>query len=320
MRVAMVGAGAMGSVYGGFLALAGHEVTWVELWQEHVDAINADGLRMTCGDEERVARGRAIADAAQLGPVDLVMIWTKAYDTAQAMRDIAPVLGPDTAVCTLQNGLGNVEVIEEHVAPERVVYGVAAVGAVLAGPGHISVSDGAWGGESMTWVGTRHPDGRGIVERTAAMLTDATLPTEVRDDIDVLVWNKLAMAAAMSSVASTTRLRMGLVLDSPGTFALLRTLTEEIVAVAAAKGIPLDPEEALTRNLTAYEHGREHLPSMLQDVIARRRTEVSALTRAIADEGQALGVPTPALTTLAALIEAIEANYDGQRFPEPAVR
>jgi 2-dehydropantoate 2-reductase len=123
------------------------------------------------------------------------------------------------------------------------------------------------------------------------------------------------MATAMSSVTAVTRLRMGAVMETPGTRQLLITLTEEIVAVANGKGIALDAAEAVRRNLHIYEQGREHLTSMVQDVIAERRTEVASLTRAIADEGRAVGVPTPACEALASLIEAIEGHYAEQLLP-----
>lgn len=315
MRIGIVGAGAMGSLFGGMLARAGEEVVWVERWREQVDALNARGLAMTFGGETRHASGTAVDDPAQLGDVDLLMIWSKAYDTADAIAGVAASIGPRTIVCTLQNGLGNIEAIEEHVDADRIVYGVTGIGAVLLRPGEIQLTEGAWTGGGVTWIGVRSEAGRPVVERTGALLNRAGITTEIRDDIDALVWNKLAMATAMSSVTAVTRLRMGAVMDTPGTRELLRTLTAEIVAVANGKGIELDGEEAITRNLHIYEQGRDHLTSMVQDVIARRRTEVAALTRAIAREGAAVGVPTPATAALAGLIEAIEGHYEEQLLP-----
>jgi 2-dehydropantoate 2-reductase len=243
------------------------------------------------------------------------MIWSKAYDTATAIAQAAPAIGPDTIVCTLQNGLGNIEAIERHVAPERIVYGVTGIGAILLGPGEIQLTEGAWTGGGVTWIGARTAAAREVVARVGELLNRARVTTEVRDDIDALVWNKLAMATAMSSVTAVTRLRMGAVMETPGTRQLLVTLTEEIVAVANGKGIALDAAEAVRRNLHIYEQGRDHLTSMVQDVIAERRTEVASLTRAIADEGRAVGVPTPACEALASLIEAIEGHYAEQLLP-----
>jgi 2-dehydropantoate 2-reductase len=312
MRIVIIGAGAMGSLFGGMLARAGEDVVFVEKWQDHVDALEERGLQMRFGDDAWHAEGRATTDVREAGTADLLMIWSKAYDTAAAIAEAAPAIGPDTIVCTLQNGLGNIEAIERHVPQERIVYGVTGIGAILLGPGEIQLTEGAWTGGGVTWIGARTAAARPVVERVGELLNRAKVTTEVRDDIDALVWNKLAMATAMSSVTAVTRLRMGAVMDQPGTRQLLVTLTEEIVAVANGKGIALDAEEAVRRNMHIYDQGAEHLTSMVQDVIAQRRTEVASLTRAIADEGRAVGVPTPACETLASLIEAIEAHYDVQ--------
>jgi 2-dehydropantoate 2-reductase len=168
----------------------------------------------------------------------------------------------------------------------------------------IEVTRGAWTGGSMTWIG-----GPGA-EAVAPALRGAGMAIEVREDIDALVWNKVAMAGAMSPVASLVRLPNGLVLGTRETRELLEQMTREIVAVANAKGIALDADEAIARNVAVYETSLDHRPSMLDDVLAGRRTEIDSLCGAVVREGQGLGVPVPVSATLWRLIRAIEQRYE----------
>jgi len=304
VRVGILGAGAMGSLFGGLLARAGEDVWFVDPWRAQIDAITRDGLLMTCdGEQRRVAAGASV-DPAAAGMVDLLMVWCKAFATGDAVAAAAPMIGPQTIVCSLQNGLGNPEQIRAHVPAERVVHGVTGLGASVVAPGVIEVTRGAWTGGSTTWIG-----GPGA-EAVAETLRGAGMAMEVREDIDALVWNKVAMAGAMSPVASLVRLPNGLVLNTRETRELLEQMTREIVAVANAKGIALDADEAIARNVAVYETSLDHRPSMLDDVLAGRRTEIDSLCGAVVREGQALGVPVPVSATLWRLIRAIEQRYE----------
>jgi 2-dehydropantoate 2-reductase len=312
MKVGISGAGAMGSLFGGLLALDGHEVWFVDVWREHCEAIERDGLRMTFRGEERLARGRGSIDPADAGPVDLLMIWCKSFSTGEALEQAAPMIGERTIVCSLQNGLGNVERIEERVPADRIVYGVTGIGAATEGPGHIELTEGAWTGTSMTWIGGRTPAALAEARRLAEILESADVRMEVREDIDTLVWNKLAMASAMAALTAITRLHIGHIIDTDESVELCKEMTREIVAVANAKGIPLDADEAIERNFATYGRSRGHLPSMLQDVLAMRRTEIDALSGAVAREGELVGVATPVNRTIWQLIRTIEQRYDDQ--------
>lgn len=309
MRIGIVGSGAMGSLFGGLLGAAGHEVWFLDVWAEHVQAIQSDGLLMTFRDERRVVHGHATTNPAEVSGVELAMVWSKSFATRRALDDALPMLTAETIVCSLQNGLGNVETIESVIEPDRVVYGVTGIGARTVGPGHIELTEGAWTGGSMTWISGRTALSREHAVAVASVLRDAGIAMEVPDDIEAIIWNKLAMSAAMGSVAAVLRAPSAQVLDSRDGCALIEASTREIAAVAAAGGTQLDTEAAIKRNFEVYETTRGHHPSMLQDVLAGRPTEIEATFGQVAALGRARGVATPTVDTLLHLVRAIESTY-----------
>lgn len=310
MRVGILGAGAMGSLFGGLLSSAGTDVWLVERWREHVEAIASSGLRMTHQGEERIVHPNAVAMPSAAGEVDLLLIWAKAYDTAAAIDDAAPMIGQETIVLTLQNGLGNAEVLAERVGWERVLYGVTTMGGSTGRPGAVELTEKSWAGHGMTWLGSRRPVARG--REVADLLSAAGIACEVREDIDAIVWTKLAMASPMSSVAGLTGLRVGPILDAPEAMAVVEEVTAEIVAVAAAKGLGLDYAEIMENNFGTWREVREHPPSLLQDVEARRRTEVDALLNAVTREAEPLGVAVPTIRTVSRLLAAATREFGGE--------
>ena len=301
MRIGIFGAGAMGSLYGGLLAADGNEVWLVGRSPAHAAAIEAEGLRITHAGEERLVRPRASTDPAAVGAVELLMIWVKSHDTVAALEQAAPMIGPGTVVASFQNGLGNVEAIAARVPAERVVYGVSAIGGEIVAPGRLEVPDTTWDGTGMTWMGVLEgPSYR--LEPLRGVFAAAGIRTEVRSDIETIVWSKLALAAPMTALSALTRLSVGGVLADPELADLQRRMTAEVVAVAQAKGVPLALDEALRRSSETYEGVPEHLPSMLQDVLAGRPTEIDALAGAVAREAERVGVEAPLNDLLARLV------------------
>lgn len=312
MKVAIAGAGAMGSMFGGFLARGGHEVHLVDVWEEHVDAVQASGLVLSHLDESETVSVTAANDFADLGSPDLVMVWVKSFATADVMAACAPHLGPGTVVCSLQNGLGNVETIAEVTAADRVVYGVTSIGARFLGPGHVEVTEGAWRGTSPTWIGGSTPAAYDAAVQVATVLEKAGVRMEATPDVDLHVWNKLAMAAGMSGVSALTGQRIDQVLDSPDSIGVVDDLTREVARVAQALGVPLDEEEAIRQNHAVYRTARGHSASMWQDFQATRRTEIEALSGAVVRAGRSVDVATPVNETVARLVRTVEANYLAQ--------
>lgn len=304
-RIGIFGAGAMGSIYGGLLADAGVETWLVGRSPEHAAAIEDRGLLLTHAGAERLTHPRATVDPAAAGEVDLLMIWTKSQGTDEALAAAAPMVGPGTLVASFQNGLGNPEKIAAAYGREAAVYGVSTVGGVTHGPGRVELTEATWNGAGTTWMGVLEGDPHARLDGLAALFARAGMPTEVRADIDVVVWSKLAMAAPMNSVAALTRLDMGAVIDDPGLADLLAAMTREVVAVANARGVPLEQGAALAHAAETYAAARGHLPSMLQDVLAGRPTEVEAIVGEVVREGERRGVATPVTATVWRLAAAL---------------
>jgi 2-dehydropantoate 2-reductase len=305
-RIGVVGAGAMGSIYAGLLADSGAEAWLIARSPRHPEGIERRGLLLTHAGEKRLTHPRATTDPTTVGELDAVMIWTKSQDTDAAIEVATPLVGPRTLVASFQNGLGNAEKIAAAFGTEAVVYGVSTVGGVTIGPGEVELTDATWDGTATTSMGVLEGDPGERLAPLAEALAAAGMRAEVRADIDVVIWSKLAMALPMNSLAALTRLEMGAVVDDPGLSCLLRAMTAEVVAVAAARGVPLDPDEVQAHSAATYATARGHLPSMLQDVLAERPTEVDAIVGGLVREGERLGVETPLAATIWPLAAALD--------------
>ncbi len=305
-RVGVIGAGAMGSLYGGLLAEAEVESWLVGRSADHAEAIESRGLLFTHEGEERLTRPRATTDPVAAGEVDLLMVWVKSQHTEAALAAAAPMIGPQTLVASFQNGLGNAEKIAAAVGPQRVVYGVSTIGGVTEGPGRIELTDATWEGGGTTWMGVLEGDAGERLEPLRALFERAGIHSEVRADVDVVVWTKLAMAVPMNSLAALTRLEMGGVVDDAGLDELRRRMASEIVAVGQARGVDLDLEATLRAGEETYAAARGHLPSMLQDVLAGRPTEIDAMAGEVVREGARLGVEAPVTEIVWRLVAAAE--------------
>jgi 2-dehydropantoate 2-reductase len=305
-RIAVVGAGAMGSIYAGLLADSGLETWLIGRSPRHPQAIERRGLLLTHAGEQRLTRPRATTEAAGAGEVDVVMIWTKSQHTDAAIEVARPLVGPRTLVASFQNGLGNVEKLAAAFGRDSVAYGVSTVGGKTGEPGEVELTEATWNGTATTWMGVLEGDPEARLGPLAEALAAAGMRAEVRADIDVVVWSKLAMALPMNSTAALTGLDMGAVVDDPGLVGLLRAMIAEVVAVANARGIPLDPDQAQAQAADTYAAARAHLPSMLQDVLAGRPTEVDAIVGGLVREGERLGVETPVAATVWPLAAALD--------------
>ena len=312
MKVAILGAGAMGSVFGGHLGLAGHDVTLVDVWREHMEAVAADGLDLRRPDGTSVIVPlRALHAPSLLAPVELVIVLTKTFAGAEALRSIEHALTDRTWVATVQNGLGNDRRLAEVIGPERVVPGTTTVGAEQSGPGVVTMSRATAARTSVTHLGPPRtgnplPDG---VKEVAATMTAAGLPTEALDSADLVIWTKLALAGPMGPVTALLRRTVSDVADDEHAFALVRAMFEEIVAVAHATGVPLEEDAAWEHALKTFQEVGPHTTSMAADVLARRRTEIDAFCGEIARLGAEHGVPTPVNWVVGEALKAVEATY-----------
>ncbi len=302
MRVAVLGCGAIGSLYAAHLArVAGVEVWAVDPDVDHMAAIERGGLRVT-GNADFVAPVRALTDAADLPACDFGIVATKAQHTRVAVEAAAPSLA-DAAVVSVQNGLGNEDVIAEIVT--KVVRGsIVTAGAVLE-PGVVR-----YDAPGDSWFGPFEPSPAGSDEIAliARLLSDGGLRTFALDDARGPQWTKVVFNAATSPLSALTGLTVGQVCVDPDLRAEVDRLIEEALTVCRAASIDLvrDPRESVRE---AIDEAFWHKPSMLQDVLARRRTEVDVLNGGIAAEGRRVGVATPGHTAMVALVHGLESSW-----------
>lgn len=309
MRFAILGAGAMGSVFGGRLALAGHDVTLVDVWSQHVEAVERDGLALERdGGEPLRARPRACAPADLIEPVDVVIVLTKGFATTEAATSIRRAVMPRTWVVTLQNGLGLDRALAAVFGPDRVVPGTTTVGAEMLGPGRTKMAGPTATGEAVTHLGRPRTAGAPAAELDdlANVLTKAELPTEVDRDADGVIWTKLAMAASMAPVCAVLRCTIGEVWGDERGRALIRALVEEIVAVAAAEDVELDREAVWRHCASTWDRYGDHHPSMAVDVMAGRRTEIDSFSLEIARRAEAHGDEARISRTVGTLVALAE--------------
>jgi 2-dehydropantoate 2-reductase len=302
MRVAIVGAGAMGGVLGFHLAAVA-DLVLVDPWAAHVDAINAGGL---CCEREGVVtarRARAVTTPADAGPCDAAIVLVKAGATPWAAAACAALLAPGGVAYTLQNGLGNADLLAATLGAARVGQGVTSLGGTLLGPGRVRHA-----GMGPTVLGAS-PD-RALAASLAGLLARAGLPASVGDDIESLVWGKLVVNAGINALTALLRVPNGALAELPAPRALLAAAVQEAAAVAAARGVRLPyPDPVAHVEGVALATGANR-SSTLQDVLRGAPTEVATINGAVAAEGARLGVPTPLNSALAALVAALEATAD----------
>jgi len=304
-KICVVGCGAVGSLFAANLATLDDVEVWAyDLAQAHVDAINRDGLRLT-GAGEVVGRPRATTNAAELPACDFGIVATKAMHSEAAISATAHAF-TNGCVATVQNGIGNEEVLARHV--ERVIRGTTFPAGKITAPGVVQ-----WDVKGETTFGPYEdkPAPFEEVQRLADACTRGGMPTTAVLDARGPQWRKVIFNAATNPLGALTGLTHGRVCERPDLRRLASTLVTEGKAVATAQGIVLDsdPEELIdyaARPEVAYGHKA----SMLQDVEARRQTEVDYLNGGIAEFGRRLGVPTPAHESIWALVKGVEASWD----------
>jgi 2-dehydropantoate 2-reductase len=304
MRVCVVGCGAVGSLFAANLAqLEDVEVWAYDLARDHVEAINARGLRLS-GAGELVGRVSATSDAAELPPSDFGIVATKAMHTESAIAATAHVFA-EGAVCSVQNGLGNEEALARHVA--RVIRGTTFPAGRVVEPGHVE-----WDVKGDTTIGPFEPRPAPLqdAERLAEACTRAGLPTTAVADARGPQWRKVIFNAATNPVGALTGLTHGRVCEDPALRRLVSGLVDEGKAVADAQGIVLDADpEELIDHAARPEVAYDHKASMLQDVEARRETEIDYLNGGIVRFGREHGVPTPLNEGILALVKGLERSW-----------
>lgn len=307
MKIAVLGAGALGCAMGSCLSEAGHEVWLINRRAEHVQAIKQDGLRVHIqGQERRIAMKAACTAqeiATQTGSVDLVVVLVKSFHTYEAITSAMCIVGANTMVLSLQNGLGHEDVLAEVVGREKVLAGKTYAGGVLLGPGEIiRGTDG-----KETYIGEL--DGRLTqrVQHLAQVFNDAGLITHISENIMGTMWEKLLVNVATGALSGITHLNYGDLYQVPEVKACALAAVQEAIDVAQASGIQLsvsDPEQAWIKAAAGLPP--EFKASMLQSLEKGSITEVDYVNGSVVRWGQKCGVATPVNRTLVACLKGIE--------------
>ena len=304
MRVCVVGVGAVGALFAANLAqLEDVEVWGFDVWDDHVREINDTGLRLS-GAGEVVGRLRATSDPRELPPCEFGIVATKSMQTGEAVAAVAHAFAEGN-VCSVQNGVGNEEAIAEHV--ERVIRGTTFPAGKVVGPGHVQ-----WEVKGDTTIGPFEPQPAPMaeVERLAEACTRAGMPTAAVADARGPQWRKLIFNAATNPIGALTGLTHGRVCEDAALRALVSALVDEGKAVAAAQSIELDEDpETLIDYAARPDVAYDHKASMLQDVEARRQTEIDFLNGGVVYFGREHGVPTPLNEAVTALIKGLEGSW-----------
>lgn len=302
MKVCVVGCGAIGSLFAAHLAkLEDVEVWAFDVDQDHIDAINANGLRLS-GESDVHSYPKATSNPSDIPACEFGIVATKSLHTRAAIESTASVF-KDAAVCTVQNGVGNEEIIAEYVP--RVIRGTTFPAGHVVAPGHVEQDTGG-----KTWLGPFEPKPATMaeIELLAERLTESGIETLAMEDSRGAQWTKLIFNAATNPIGALTGLPHGVACDQPAVRKVISGLVAEGVAVADAMGITLDSDPD-----KLVDHAREvayhHKASMLQDALARRPTEVAALNGGIVKFGEQTGVPTPLNQAIWALIDGLEHSW-----------
>jgi 2-dehydropantoate 2-reductase len=304
MRIAIVGAGAMGGVIGFYLAAVA-EVVLVDRWAAHVAAINASGLSCEREGASRTRPILAVTDPAAASLCDAAIVLVKAQQTPWAADACAAALAPGGVAYTLQNGVGNREALAAILGDSRVGQGVTALGGTLLGPGRVRHA----GMGPTTFGAAPHP---ALAEALAASFTAAGLPASVSDDVEGLLWGKLVVNAGINALTALLRVPNGALAEAPAARELLAGVVREAVAVAAARGARLPYDDPVAHVESVARATGANRSSMLQDVLRGAPTEIATINGAVVREGARLGVPTPLNAALAALLGALEATSEAR--------
>jgi len=303
-NITIVGAGAMGSFFGGLLAESGNDVTLIDVNDAHIGAISANGLRLETdnGDRQvrslRVCRPEGASDLPQL-----LVVFTKTLHTAAALSGVRHLIGPDVHVLSLQNGLGNVEKITEFVSPERILIGVTTWPADMVAPGHVH-SHGKGVVRLMAADGVSRP----IVWQVTETLSAAGLACTSDSTVWAAIWEKVAFNAALNSICAVSGCtvdQLGLVPDGKR---LADEVVVEVLSVAQRLGIEVNVAKCKATVAGAIAQHKGHKPSMLQDVLAGRRTEIEAINGAAVAAAERVNLKLPTTETLLSLVRLAEAR------------
>ena len=305
MKIVIVGPGAMGCLFGAFLSKSKEEIWLLDTNKERAAKINENGISLEGVSGSWQAKVKTTANPGDIGVADLILICVKSFNTKQAIEQITPLLGKITKILTLQNGMGNIEVIAELTAEDRVIGGVTNEGSTLIDIGKVHHA-----GRGQTIIGMI--DGKTPVEMRGIreIFNKVGFDTRMSRDIKSLIWSKLIINVGINALTAITRLPNGKLTEFEGTKRILRDAVTEAARIAKRKRIKLIYDDPLAKVEAVCEGTSANLSSMLQDVLKKKHTEIDFINGVIVRLGQELGIDVPTNKFLVDLVKTIESSYE----------
>ncbi len=305
MKIVIIGSGAMGSLFAGFLAKAKEDVWLLDNNPQRAEKISEEGIKSQGVSGSWQVKVKMTTDPKEIGPADLIIIAVKSYHTKEAIKNIESIVAESTMILTLQNGLGNIEVISEVFGPERVIGGITNQGATL-----LKIANIKHAGTGETIIGRidgKIPVGLRSLRET---FNKAGIETRISKDIKALIWSKLIINVGINALTAITRLPNGKLLEFEGTRKIMEQAVSEAVRVAKRKRIKLIYDDPLAKVEAVCQATAANISSMLQDVQKKKHTEIDFINGVIVRQAQSLGLAAPVNTMLTNLVKTIEASYN----------
>ncbi len=300
MRIAVIGAGAMGSIYGGHLSLH-NEVYLIDTNQAVVDHINQNGLTLQEDGADVVYHPTAVTSTEGVGPVDLVILFVKSLFSKAALSSNKGIIGPDTYLMTLQNGSGHEDILGEFAPENRIIIGTTEDNGAVLGLGHIRR-----GGAGKTNIGMLTEDTGNFLPRLKKCLDSCGFQGNIHENIRQLIWNKLFTNVSLSAVTGVLQVPMGFIAGNDHAWVITRQLIHEAVAVAHGLGLEADEEEITEKVRQTSLGSPEGITSICADLRDGRRTEVNTISGSVVRAAKKCGVPAPTHEMIVELVHAME--------------
>lgn len=300
MKIAVLGAGAMGSIYGGHLSI-NNDVYMIDKKEELVEKINADGLKLYENDKDVIYHPKALLSSEGIGEVDLVIIFVKALYSRAALMENKAIIGDNTYVLTLQNGAGHEDIIEEFVPKERIIIGTTEDNGAILDNGYVRR-----GGKGKTNIGMLVEDKKGMLDKVKECFDGCGFDTHIYSNIQQLIWDKLFTNVSLSALTGVLQVPIGFIAEDEYAWNMTVTLIKEAMQVAKAMGLEFDEDEMIERVRNTSINSPEGRTSIYADLKAGRLTEVNTISGAVVKAGDRLGIPVPSHKMIVNMVHAME--------------
>ena len=300
MKIAVLGAGAMGSIYGGHLSI-NNDVYMIDKKEELVEKISADGLKLYENDKDVVYHPKALLSSEGIGEVDLVIIFVKALYSRAALMENKAIIGDNTYVLTLQNGAGHEDIIEEFVPKERIIIGTTEDNGAILDNGYVRR-----GGKGKTNIGMLVEDKNSMLDKVKECFDGCGFDTHIYSNIQQLIWDKLFTNVSLSALTGVLQVPMGYIATDEYAWSMAVTLIKEAMAVAKAMGLEFNEDEMIERVKNTSLGSPEGRTSIYTDLSKGRPTEVNTISGAVVKAGEKMGVPVPSHKMIVNMVHAME--------------